>query len=67
MTTTALRTRLASLRAERAAAIEAGVAAIPLYMTDLEAEIEAVRAALVGTAVTEIAAFRAQLSGPQVG
>jgi hypothetical protein len=51
MTSTELRTHLLTLTAERAVA----------------SEIEAVRHAYVGAAVTEIATFRAQLSGPQIG
>ena len=51
MTSTELRTHLLTLTAERAAA----------------SEIEAARHAYVGAAVTEIATFRAQLSGPQIG
>ena len=37
------------------------------YTADLDAEIEATTSAYVGAAVTEIAIFRAELSGPQVG
>jgi hypothetical protein len=66
MTTTELHDHLQTLHAERAAAALHGVDN-DLYLTDLRAEIEATRHALVGTAVTEIASFRAQLSGPQVG
>jgi len=36
-------------------------------MADLGGEIEATARAYVGAAVTEIAIFRAELSGPQVG
>ena len=67
MTTTEIRTHLESLAEERAAALEWGAAAIPAYVADLEREIDAYRAAYVGAAVTEIASFRARLSGPQVG
>jgi len=67
MTTTELRTQLDALSEERNAALAWGVDAIPAYAEDLAREIEAVRAAYVGAAVTEIASFRAQLSGPQVG
>ena len=62
-----LHSRLVDLESERALAHLTGVAGIELYMRDLEREIEASRAALVTAAVTEIASFRAQLSGPQVG
>ena len=36
-------------------------------MADLDGEVEATTRAYVGAAVTEIATFRAELSGPQVG
>ena len=67
MTTTEIRTHLDSLAEERAAALAWGADAIPAYLDDLEREIEDYRSAYVGAAVTEIATFRAQLSGPQVG
>ena len=44
-----------------------GADAIPAYLEDLDREIEGYRSAYVGAAVTEIASFRALLSGPQVG
>jgi hypothetical protein len=37
------------------------------YMADLDREIETTARAYIGAAVTEIATFRAELSGPQVG
>ena len=58
---------LLELRRERALASVVGLAANSAYMADLEAEIEATARAYVGAAVTEIATFRAELSGPQVG
>ena len=67
MTATELRIQLVALSEERNAAAAWGADAIPAYAEDLAREIEAVRAAYVGAAVTEIASFRAQLSGPQVG
>ena len=67
MTTTEIRTHLDTLAEERAAALAWGADAIPAYLEDLEREIEDYRSAYVGAAVTEIASFRAQLSGPQVG
>ena len=67
MTTTEIRTHLDDLAAERAAAAAWGADAIPAYLEDLQREIDDYRAAYVGAAVTEIASFRAQLSGPQVG
>ena len=67
MTTTEIRTHLDSLAEERAAALAWGADAIPAYLADLEREIDDYRSAYVGAAVTEIASFRALLSGPQVG
>ena len=37
------------------------------YMADLRNEIDVVRDAYVGAAVTEIASLRAELSGPHFG
>jgi hypothetical protein len=67
MTTTELRNHLIELEAERAVAIAAGVATLELYMNYLEYEITATREAYVASVVTEIASFRSELSGPQVG
>ncbi len=67
MTTTEIRNHLDDLADERAAALAWGADAIPAYIDDLQREIDDYRAAYVGAAVTEIATFRAQLSGPQVG
>ena len=67
MTCTELRTHLLTLNAERAAASLAGLDQPGRRLDDLHAEIEATHHALVGAAVTEIASFRAQLSGPQIG
>jgi hypothetical protein len=65
MTPTAvdMKERLTLLEAERASALQAGLGANRLYMADLEQEIEATRAAYVGSAVIEIARLRAWLSG----
>jgi hypothetical protein len=52
-----IHTHLLELQAERALG----------DMADLEEEIAATAGAYVGAAVTEIATFRAELSGPQVG
>jgi len=62
-----LRTQLIELHAERALAEETGVAGIASYMDDLQRDIDRSEAAYVGAAVTEIATFRAQLSGPLNG
>lgn len=67
MTAIELHNQLLELQAERSLAQETGVARIASYMADLERDIERSCAAFVGAAVTEIATFRAQLSGPQVG
>ena len=67
MTTTEIRNHLDELAEERAAALAWGADAISSYMSDLQREIEDYRNAYIGAAVTEIASFRAQLSGPQVG
>ena len=55
---------LQQLQAERALALIAGLEA---GAADLDEEIAAARRAYVGAAVTEIAALRAELSGPQLG
>ena len=67
MTSTDIRLHLHRLAAERIDAVEAGLGANAAYMHDLDADIAATRTAYVGLAVTEIASFRSQLSGPQVG
>jgi hypothetical protein len=61
------RTHLAELREELAAAVEVGLADPPAYHADLQEEMAIAEAAYVVAAVTEIASFRSQLSGPQVG
>ena len=67
MSAAELHTQLKELHAERQLAEETGVARIASYMADLERDIARSHAAFVGAAVTEIATFRAQLSGPNVG
>jgi hypothetical protein len=62
-----IHTHLLELQAERALASTEGLAVESAYMADLDGEIEATARAYVGAAVTEIASFRAELSGPQVG
>jgi uncharacterized protein (DUF3084 family) len=54
---------LDDLRAERATALDTGLAHNVIYMDDLEAA----HAAYVGLAVSEIATLRGELFGPQVG
>ena len=67
LTATDVKRHLDLLHEERLLAVEIGLAADGAYMADLEDEIVAVRAAYVGTAVTEIATMRAELSGPLLG
>ena len=67
LTAASLGDYLRQLVGERALAQAEGLGTQAAYMADLDEEIEAARAAYVGTAVTEIATLRAELSGPQVG
>jgi hypothetical protein len=67
MTAVDFHTHLLELQAERALASIEGLTESSAYMADLDGEIEATVRAYVGAAVTEIATFRAELSGPQVG
>ncbi len=62
-----LHNQLLELHAERHLAEETGVARIGSYMADLERDIARSHADFVGAAVTEIATFHAQLSGPNFG
>jgi hypothetical protein len=62
-----IHTHLLELQAERTLASIEGLAVDSAYMVDLNWDIEATTSAYVGAAVTEIATFRAELSGPQVG
>ena len=64
---TDIRLQLELLETERAAALQTALRDDVAYMSDLREEIVATRHAYVGSAVVEIASFRAQLSGPQVG
>jgi hypothetical protein len=64
---TDIRSHLELLETERAVALDAGLGNDVAYMTDLREEIVATRHAYIGSAVAEIASFRAQLSGPQRG
>jgi len=67
MSTEELRQHLNDLQSERALATSIGLDGNETYMSDLEAAYEMLHAAYVGAAVTEIATFRAQLSGAQQG
>ena len=64
---TDIRLHLELLETERAAALQTVLRPDATYMTDLREEIVATRHAYVGSAVAEIASFRAQLAAPQVG
>jgi hypothetical protein len=61
------RTHLAELREELAAATLAGLVDHPAYREDLREAMEHAEVAYTAAAVSEIASFRAQLSGPQLG
>ena len=67
MSATDARLQLHRLQVERLYAVEAGLGENALYMSDLENDIASSRVAYVALAVTEIASFRAQLSGPNAG
>jgi hypothetical protein len=67
MTATDARLQLHRLQVERLDAVEAGLGENVVYMTDLENDIASSRVAYVALAVTEIASFRAQLSGRNEG
>jgi hypothetical protein len=67
MTAVEVRNHLAELEAERALAIDTGVAEVAAYMADLDEEIEHCRQLYAAQAVTEIATLRAEWSGPQIG
>lgn len=67
LTAAELRGYLLELEAERAVAVQSGVAEIDAYMDDLEAELELSRELYVTAAVTEIATLRAELFGAQTG
>lgn len=62
-----IRTRLLELAQERFAAEDAGLTADPAYLADLEAEVRQCRRALVCAHVTEIATFRGESCGRNVG
>ena len=62
-----IREHLELLETERALAMQTSLRDDPAYMADLREEIVATRHAFVGSAVVEIASFRAALSGAQVG
>ena len=63
MTAADARGRLELLNAERALALASGLDGNRTYLDDIDEEIEGVREAYVGLAVTEIATLRGELSG----
>ena len=62
-----IRAHLLELAQERVAAENAGLDADRAYMADLEAEVLSYQHALVGALVTEIATFRGELFGRNIG
>lgn len=62
-TAASLRQRLWALQGERLEALDAGLGANTLFMADIDREIEYTNDMFVGTAVTEIALLRADISG----
>jgi hypothetical protein len=67
MTATEIHSHLLELETERVLAILEGLGSDPAYMAHLTREIDATLSAYIGTAVTEIAVLRAELSGRLVG
>ncbi|MBV9003763.1 MAG: hypothetical protein JOZ98_03560 [Solirubrobacterales bacterium] len=65
--TAELRLRLVQLAEERILAREWGLANDPLYVEDLELELNATREAYAGTAITQLALLRAELDGRNQG
>jgi hypothetical protein len=62
-----LQLRLQQLALERLEAVEVGLGANEIYMAELDEDLAEAHEAFVGTAVTEIATLRAELSGPLLG
>jgi hypothetical protein len=67
MTAAELRSHVLKLQAERALALDTGVAQAALYVSDIDEEIEFSRELYVASAVTELATLRAEISGRQIG
>jgi hypothetical protein len=67
LTAAEVRSHLVRLQAERALAVETGVAEVAPYMDDLDEEIAVCREIYTWSAVTEIATLRGELFGPQTG
>jgi hypothetical protein len=62
-----IRRHLFQLQAERALALDSGLAEVATYMGELDEEIAISRRLYVVSAVTEIAKLRAELSEPGFG
>jgi hypothetical protein len=62
-----LRDHLLLLRAESAAAVLEGASALASYHDDLQEEIRTTEEAYTCAVLTEIATFRAEIDGPQLG
>jgi hypothetical protein len=58
---------LLRLQADRALAVDTGVAEADLYVADIDEEIKLCRELYVLFAVTELATLRAEISGPHTG
>jgi hypothetical protein len=67
MTAPEVRSHLIKLQAERALAVDTGVAESALYLADIDEELEVCRELYTWSAVTEIATLRAEMFGPQTG
>jgi hypothetical protein len=67
MSSTEIRVRLMELARERLEAEYQGLGANGTYMADLEEEIRAYRAALVGARVTDVAVLHGMLHGRNLG
>jgi hypothetical protein len=67
MSSTEIRARLMELARERLEAECQGLGANGTYMADLEEEILAYRAALVGARVTDVAVLQGMLHGRNLG
>lgn len=64
---TKIKQHLDLLEHEKVLALDTALRDDPRYMADLEQEIVATRHAYIGSAVSEIAQFRAQLGSPNWG
>lgn len=64
---TDIRARLTELEHERVLAVSTGLASVPSYLADLDAELRETQERYIGAAVTEIATLRGELFGAQAG